>query len=259
MRRLVNSGPGSVLTTLMVALMLAGCAPKGDLGRGTTGGSMTWAGLKAKVPFLSEERPKSATELTEDEKALRRMGDDLLASPLPLLMDPLGTDAFFGTETDAEDNYFKALRLAHIDSPDSLLASFSEQVALDIWRAREFNKLSRRVAMTDDARLSIVRENSATTKLARDHFVTGGVNVLLRADENGTVVEETAKGLKERLAGYRYALARAKLEIYQPGKLAEIEQRIGALAELQTGLETAATRYTEIVQGFFAGTSKRSS
>jgi hypothetical protein len=223
-----------------VALMLAGCASAGDLGRERPSpfadDNRHWT---TPPSVLFAERP-ALFMYTDDEKLLRRLAYNLITPPYPretwdARILQFGRTREFRIDWYANDYRAYAIELAstRYRSASARYAGLSEDISNDIVTTEPFFQTAYRVADMDSKRDKALSHISGLT--ADEQY-----NAQCRIAENRMIVGWVYGVLQQRIVAYRYALER--LVIATPSPMAvdaertlnELNRRVAAVQVVVT-------------------------
>ncbi|WOF73343.1 hypothetical protein QMT40_000973 [Parvibaculaceae bacterium PLY_AMNH_Bact1] len=232
-----------ILGTGLLTLSLVACAGQADLGRTKTNELSFFTDLGDRVVQLAERANASANlPLTAEEAQLRTIArtiDTQAAQRRPDLLSRLiqGPEA-----ADGEKSYYLALRQAHANSGASLLHAFGNDVLRDVAMIDQFANLSIAVTSADSLRLALVREAME----ADSAVFSDAVDVVLRVEENGKVIDDMADEMSVRYAKYRIALEQSAFDIPERDLIATVDQALVMLEKSIEGIKGDAARHRAV-------------
>lgn len=237
---------------VLAGLVLTACAGEADFGRYRADEIDHVTSFVHNFANLRKSQ-KSSIALTEDEKLLRASSQVLAASKpdLAVSMDVSGWLASLSGQEPDPEIYYEQLQVIYQDSSDALLNALSGHVHDDNALIDSFASQSVKVTKADTERLAAVQKEAEHGSLNRNTLISHATDVVFRVNENGEVMEAAVTHLDNRLAAYKYALTRARMEIPERDKLAVIEKAIGGLDKRLAGLRGDIARHSAIVRGFF--------
>ena len=234
---------GTGLLTPALALVLAGCAGQADLGRTKPNEFSFLSGLGDNVANLVEPAgPADDLPMTAEELQLRTIAqtiNDQTAERQPDVLQRLlqPTD-----HTDDEKSYYHRLRRIHAASGTSLLHAFGNDVLRDVTMIDQFANLSIAVTAADALRLSLVRAAMEEDRAA----FSDAVDVVLRVEDNGKVIDEMVRGMSERFVEYRVALEQSAFDIPERDLIATINEALVMLDKSIEGIKGDAARHRAV-------------
>ncbi len=232
-----------ILGTGLLTLSLAACAGQADLGRTKPNEFSFLSDLSKHVVSLTETgSPAASLPMTAEEEQLRTIAqtiEDQASDRTPGLVERI----FSETHT-AEDEkaYYRALRRAHAESGSSLLHAFGNDVLRDVAMIDQFANLSIAVTAADALRLALVREAMEADSAA----FSDAVDVVLRVEENGKVIDDMADRMSTRYLEYRVALEQSAFDIPERDLIATIDKALGMLEESVEGIKGDAARHRAV-------------
>lgn len=244
---------------IMAGFMLTACAGKADFGRYRADEIDHVTSFVRSLTDL-EETQQSSIALTEDEKHLRMVAR-ILENSKPGLTPSMDFSVWLASLSGQEPDpkiYYGRLQATYHNSPNALLNALSGHIHDDNALIGSFASQSVKVTKADTERLAAVQQEAGHGSLDRNTLITRATNVVFRANENNEVMEAAVMHLDNRLAGYKYALSSARLEIPDRDNLAIIEKAIGGMEKRVAGLRGDIDRHTAIVRGFFGPSASTS-
>lgn len=232
-----------ILGTGLLTLSLGACAGQADLGRTKPNEFSFLSDLADRVVSLSKpENAAADLPLTAEEAQLRTIADtieDQAIARRPDLVDRI----LHGAE-EAEDDkvYYHALRRTHAASGTSLLHAFGNDVLRDVAMIDQFANLSIAVTAADALRLSLVREAMEANSAA----FSDAVDVVLRVEENGTLIDDMADRMSARYVEYRVALEQSAFDIPERDLIATINEALVMLEKSIEGIKGDAARHRAV-------------
>lgn len=234
---------GHILGTGLLTLALSGCAGQADLGRTKPNEFSFLSSLGDRVAELAGPKsPAADLPLTAEEAQLRTIADtidDQVTKHGPDLFDRILQTA--ETEDDGKA-YYRALRRSHAASGTSLLHAFGNDVLRDIAMIDQFANLSIAVTAADALRLALVREAMEADSAA----FSDAVDVVLRVEENGNVIDDMADRMSARYVEYRIALEQSAFDIPERDLIATIDEALVMLEKSIEGIKGDAARHRAV-------------
>ncbi len=232
-----------ILGTGLLTLSLTACAGQADLGRTKPNEFSFLSSLGDQVTRLTEPASAAANlPLTAEEAQLRTIAEtikDQTADREPDLVERI----FQGAEK-AEDQraYYLTLRRQHAASGTSLLHAFGNDVLRDVAMIDQFANLSIAVTAADALRLALVREAMEADSAA----FSDAVDVVLRVEENGKVIDDMADRMANRYVEYRVALEQSAFDIPERDLIATIDKALVMLEKSIEGIKGDAARHRAV-------------
>ena len=229
--------PGAVV---LVFMLLAGCAVKGDFDR------YPYSVIDDRaLPFVNRfareirGQPVSWETLTADEKSLRVHGFALIRAEglwpgIEATVMRIEASGIFDKTHDwnRPDRYLNRLNSRHFASIEARLAQINGHIGNDLYHVTAFIRAMRGVlAMDHHRRVVMRRDRRAFSPEIRRSFRA-------RMAENRQVIMKTRRALKEKIAGYQLALEDAQLRGPAAGKasvradLSRLRNRLRRLSRL---------------------------
>jgi hypothetical protein len=220
---------------------LGACSQAGDLGRPQRFGAAEFAILPDTGPAYTAGVSASSFPLTDDERQLRALGQNLLNPPF----DPGWPHGLPGAgpvrELGGSEAYVRYLVEGPYRSAAARYARLIDDTRNDLVRADPFFTLARRVADLDHKReRSLVYVSTLTQgELTHAHR---------RVRENMMLMSEVHGSLQERAAMYRLALERLVIALPSPMAVeaermrTEFERRLAAIQVVAPAPDPAAAR-----------------
>jgi len=242
--RLINKIIGTGLT----AVSLTACAGQADFGRNKPNEFSILSNLGNQVASLGG--PSEAAvglPMTAEEEQLRVLAENInfkTAADLTIL-ERL---AFTTSEVTSEKSYYLQLRKSHGESGVSLLNAFGNDVMRDVTMVDQVSGLSIAVTGADAMRLSLVSDAMAADSAA----FSDAVDVILRVEDNGKVIDQTVDLMSERLVGYRVALDQAAFDIPERDLIATIGEALHLLEASVADIKLDAARHRAVRGELFA-------
>lgn len=232
-----------ILGTGLLTLCLVACAGQADLGRTQPNEFSFLSSLGDRVAGLSEPASAAADlPLTAEEAQLRTIADtinDQAADREPDLVDRLLHGA---EEAEDEKAYYHTLRRVHAASGTSMLHAFGNDVLRDVTMIDQFANLSIAVTAADALRLALVREAMEANRAA----FSDAVDVVLRVEENGKVIDDMADRMSRRYVEYRVALEQSAFDIPERDLIATIDEALVLLEKSIEGIKGDAARHRAV-------------
>lgn len=255
-------------TSLMMvgALALSGCVQQADLGRATTGGfGDTVVSLVEHLPFdVLSPKKNSRLPLSNDEIQQRAMAEQLVRPKrtsdqeevlvaLNLLISD-GVDEPQAKHIAGEEKeYYENMRQMHNDSPTGLLIAMHTHIREDLLLMDNFMPINMRITGADLYRLEVMGRLARSKALERSDKVAEAVELMLRIDENATVMDSTLQEMVFRVSAYQHALVMATATVAQPAKLLNVEQTLKDLAGRVTHLAGQRQRHSTMLTNAVGG------
>jgi len=233
----------NILGTGLLTLSLTACAGQADLGRTKPNEFSFLSDLSDKVANLVEPAgPADDLPMTAEELQLRTIAQTINSQTverepdvLQRLLQPADMEA-------GEKAYYQRLRRVHVASGTSLLHAFGNDVLRDVAMIDQFANLSIAVTAADALRLSLVRAAMESDSAA----FSDAVDVVLRVEDNGKVLDDMASMMSERFSEYRVALEQSALDIPERDLIATIGEAIGMLEKSIRGIKGDAARHRAV-------------
>jgi len=228
-----------ILGTGLTAVSLMACAGQGDLGRAKPGELSFVKELGSQLTAMVKPDPENGLPMTAEEYQLRTLAGNINRS-----LDGPASNFFESLSVlkpgDAGDKaYYQRLLRLHSQSGVSLLNAFGNDVMRDVTMVDQFAGLSIAVTGADALRLSLVREAMSANSAA----FSDAVDVVLRVEDNGNVMDQTVDLLDQRLVEYRVALEQAAFDIPERNLIATIAEVLNLLNESVKGIKEDAARH----------------
>ncbi|MBX6426445.1 MAG: hypothetical protein IRZ09_11060 [Variibacter sp.] len=205
-------------------LLVGGCARTGDFGRGVGEAELP----PAEDPVQTGSVPASSFPLTDDERQLRALARNLLASPSEQGRFVLSAVDGAGEHADPAARYVDYLVNGPFRSAAARYARLIDDTRNDLTRLDPFFALARRVADLDRKR---ERSLAYVTGLTQEELT----NARRRVRENMMLIAEVHRVMRERAAMYRIALERLVIALPSPMAVEaerqrlELERRLGEI------------------------------
>lgn len=233
-RRCFPNRSAPVLAAVLLAL-LSGCSSTADFGRLNpvlvTDDIHAWVGQEAAA---SAGAAISAYPLTDDERTLRDLAFPLIEPPYDRLrwdavVLEYGTKESFQRKLWVSDNtaYYRHLQAVMHRSSTARYNLLIDDIRNDIVRIEPFFATARRV-------LDLDRRREASLQRTVDLNPSELANAKARIGENSMTIAWVYHSLKERCAGYRFALDRLAVGEPEPAAaqadqvLAQLQQEVAA-------------------------------
>lgn len=233
----------NILGTGLLTLSLTACAGQADLGRTKPNEFSFLSAIGDNVSNLIEPAgPADDLPMTAEEQQLRTIAqtidDQATVSEPDVFERLLQPDA----EPDNEKSYYRRLRQIHASSGASLLHAFGNDVLRDVAMIDQFANLSIAVTSADALRLALVREAMETDSAA----FSDAVDVVLRVEDNGKVIDDMAEMMRDRFVKYRVALEQSAFDIPERDLIATIDEALGMLEKSVAGIIGDAARHRAV-------------
>lgn len=216
-----------ILGTGLTAASLMACAGQGDLGRTKPSELSVVSGLAGQLTALINPDPANGLPMTAEEQQLRTLADNIDAHidrSGPGILERL---AILEPENVGDRAYYLRLLKTNSESGIGLLNTFGNDAMRDVTMADQFASLSLAVTGADALRLSLVRDAMS----ANSAVFSDAVDVILRVEDNGNVIDQTIDLLDQRLIEYRVALEQAAFDIPERDLIDTIAEVLDMLDE----------------------------
>eukprot|EP00439_Symbiodinium_sp_Y106_P088988 s1_g1524.t1 len=232
-----------ILGTGLLTLSLTACAGQADLGRTKPNEFSFLSDLSKHVVSLAEQgNPSADLPMTAEEQQLRTIAQtikDQTADRAPGLVERIFAESQMAND---EKVYYRTLRKAHAESGSSLLHAFGNDVLRDVAMIDQFANLSIAVTAADALRLALVREAMEADSAA----FSDAVDVVLRVEENGKVIDDMADRMATRYIEYRVALEQSAFDIPERDLIATIDEALVMLEKSIEGIKGDAARHRAV-------------
>jgi len=231
-----------ILGTGLTAASLMACAGQGDLGRTKPSEFSFVSGLGDQLAVLINPDPTNGLPMTDEEQQLRTLAGNIDAHADTSSTSLLERLSILQTEDVGDKAYYRFLLSAHSESGVGMLHTFGNDAMRDVTMADQFASLSIAVTGADAQRLSLVRDAMA----ANSAVFSDAVDVVLRVEDNGNVIDQTIELLDQRLVEYRVALEQAAFDIPERDLIATIKEVLDMLEESIEGVREDAARHRAV-------------
>lgn len=231
-----------ILGTGLTVASLLGCAGQGDLGRTKPNEFSFVGGLGDQLAVLINPDLTNGLPLTDEEQQLRTLAGNIDGHVDTSSTNLLERFSILKTEDVGDKAYYRFLLQAHSESGVGLLNTFGNDAMRDVTMADQFASLSIAVTGADAQRLSLVRGAMA----ANSAVFSDAVDVVLRVEGNGNVIDQTVDLLDQRLVEYRVALEQAAFDIPERDLIATIEEVLNMLEGSIDGIREDAARHRAV-------------
>ncbi len=242
----------SGLIVVVCALALAGCAGKGDFGRAKPNEFSIFEGIGNQIAAQSAGRHSTENLPMTAEEAQIRVLIGNVGRQASLddegLFERLVRQAEQAQGSGEEPDYYPTLRRIHRESGVSLLNAFGNDVLRDIAMVDQFARLSVGVTRADAERLGLVRIAMESDRAA----FSDAVDVVLRVEENGKVIDQMVALMAGRLDQYAQALELAAFEVPEQGLVDTIAEALKVLTVSVKGIREDAARHRAVRGELFA-------
>ncbi len=248
------------------AIALSGCVQQADLGRATTGGfGDTLIALVDQLPFDAfDPQKESRLALSNDEVQQRAMAEqlirpkrtsneeELLVALNLLVSDPVDEPQSKHISGE-EKEYYEHMRQLHNDSPTGLLIAMHTHIREDRVLIDNFMPINMRITGADLYRLEVMGHLARSNALDRTDKVSEAVELMLRIDENATVMDSALQEMIFRVSSYQHALLMTTATVAQPAKLLSVEQTLKGLANRVAQLAGQRRRHSSMLTNAVGG------
>jgi hypothetical protein len=239
---------GKILGTGLSALALAACAGGADFGRTKPTEFSFLSDLGTQVAsIVTTSESENNLPMTEEEKQLRVLAHniDVQTAQDNSLFDRLS----FGAKVEPSDkSYYLQLRRKHDVSGVGLLNAFGNDVMRDVTMVEQMSGLSIFVTGADAMRLSLVSDAMAADSAA----FSDAIDVILRVEDNGKVIDQTVDLMTQRLREYRVALEQAAFDIPERDVISVIGEALDMLEASVADIQDDAARHRAVRGELFA-------
>lgn len=237
-----------IIGTGLTAVSLSACAGQADFGRTKPNEFSILSDLGNQVASLGgSSEAVVGLPMTAEEEQLRILAGNInfqTAADLTIL-ERL---ALVTPEETGERSYYLRLRKTHGESGVSLLNAFGNDVMRDVTMVDQVSGLSIAVTGADAMRLSLVSDAMAANSAA----FSDAVDVILRVEDNGKVIDQTVDLMSNRLVGYRVALEQAAFDIPERDLIATIDEALNFLEASVADIKVDAARHRAVRGELFA-------
>jgi len=239
---------GKIVGAGVVAMSLTACAGSGDFGRAKPNEFSFLKDVGGEISTLVAPGGVSTDlPMTAEEIQLRVLADNIKVQTAPersifdqlSLSEPVPHD---------EKSYYLLLRQKYAESGVALLNAFGNDVMRDVTMVDQISGLSISVTGADALRLSLVSDAMAANRAA----FSDAVDVILRVENNGEVIDHTVDLMAERLKAYRTALEQAAFDIPERDLIAVIDEAIDMLDISVSNIREDAARHRAVRGELFA-------